>query len=48
LTLWWTVRKTVWSHAHEPSDYRKFHDAIKQQRALVTQVILLRHGVLLA
>jgi len=40
--------KPVWSEAFEQSDYRKFHDAIKEHRFVVTQVILPKHGVRLA
>jgi len=38
----------VWSEAFEQSDYRKFHDAIKEHRFVVTQIILPKHGVRLA
>jgi hypothetical protein len=41
-------KKPVWSEAFEQSDYRKFHDAIKEHRFVVTQVILPKHGVRLA
>lgn len=37
-----------WSNTFEDSDYRKFHDAIKQHRFVVTQEILPAHGVRLA
>ena len=40
--------KPVWSDRFEQSDYRKFHDAIKQHRFVVTQEILPQHGVRLA
>jgi hypothetical protein len=40
--------KPVWSDVFEQSDYRKFHDAIKEHRFVVTQVILPKHGVRLA
>lgn len=30
----------VWTEAFEQSDYRKFHDAVKQHRAYVTQYLL--------
>jgi len=38
----------VWSEKFEDSDYRKFHDAIKQHRFVVTQEILPAHNVRLA
>lgn len=38
----------VWSEKFEDSDYRKFHDAIKQHRFVVTQEILPAHHVRLA
>jgi hypothetical protein len=38
----------VWSQVFEDSDYRKFHDAIKEHRFVVTQEILPRHGIRLA
>ena len=41
-------RPPVWSQAFEVSDYRKFHDAIKQHRFVVTQEILPGHYVRLA
>ena len=41
-------KKPVWSEAFEQSDYRKFHDAIKEHRFVVTQIILPKHGVRLA
>ena len=40
--------KPVWSPAFEASDYRKFHDAIKEHRFVVTQEILPMKGVRLA
>jgi len=40
--------KPIWSGQFEQSDYRKFHDAIKEHRFIVTQLILPRHGVRLA
>lgn len=38
----------IWSAAFEESDYRKFHDAVKDHRAFVTEELLPRHGVRLA
>ena len=35
----------VWSTRFERSDYRKFHDAVKEHRFVVTQQILPGHGV---
>ncbi|MGZ3241076.1 MAG: DUF6765 family protein, partial [Burkholderiaceae bacterium] len=40
--------KPVWSQTFEDSDYRKFHDAIKEHRFVVTQEILPAHNVRLA
>jgi hypothetical protein len=40
--------KPVWSQIFEDSDYRKFHDAIKEHRFVVTQEILPAHNVRLA
>ena len=40
--------KPVWSQTFEDSDYRKFHDAIKEHRFHVTQELLPRFGVRLA
>ena len=40
--------KPKWSLAFEDSDYRKFHDAVKEHRFVVTQDILPAHGVRLA
>lgn len=40
--------KPIWSDKFENSDYRKFHDAIKQHRFVVTQEILPMHNVRLA
>ncbi len=40
--------KPVWSQAFEDSDYRKFHDAVKEHRFVVTQEILPAHQVRLA
>ena len=40
--------RPVWSEQFEQSDYRKFHDAIKEHRFIVTQLILPMHGVRLA
>jgi hypothetical protein len=37
-----------WSEKFEGSDYRHFHDAIKEHRFVVTQQILPEHGVRLA
>ena len=37
-----------WTQSFESSDYRKFHDAIKQHRFVITQVILPKHGLRLA
>lgn len=37
-----------WSQAFEDSNYRKFHDAIKEHRFVVTQKILPKHGLRLA
>ncbi|WP_158755088.1 DUF6765 family protein [Dyella sp. S184] len=41
-------KKPLWSERFEQSDYRKFHDAIKEHRFVVTQLILPKHGVRLA
>lgn len=38
----------TWSHAFEASDYRHFHDAVKEHRFVVTQDILPANGVRLA
>jgi hypothetical protein len=38
----------IWSEAFEQSDYRKFHDAVKQHRADVTQFLLPSFGIRLA
>ncbi len=40
--------KPVWSNTFESSDYRKFHDAIKEHRFVVTQEILPEFGIRLA
>jgi hypothetical protein len=40
--------RPYWSAAFEQSDYRKFHDAVKEHRFIVTQKILLQHGMRLA
>lgn len=40
--------KPVWSQRFEDSDYRKFHDAIKEHRFHVTQELLPKFGVRLA
>jgi hypothetical protein len=41
-------KKPVWSETFESSDYRKFHDAIKEHRFVVTQEILPAFGIRLA
>lgn len=38
----------VWSEAFERSDYRKFHEAVKEHRAFVTGELLPQYGVRLA
>lgn len=38
----------TWSQTFEDSDYRKFHDAVKEHRFVVTQEILPAHNVRLA
>ncbi|MGZ6298492.1 MAG: DUF6765 family protein, partial [Parachlamydiaceae bacterium] len=40
--------KPIWSEVFENSHYRKFHDAVKEHRFVVTQEILPAHGVRLA
>jgi len=40
--------KPAWSEAFETSDYRKFHDAVKTHRFIVTQEILPGFGLRLA
>jgi len=40
--------KPVWSEGFERSDYRKFHDAVKEHRFVVTQEILPKLGLRLA
>lgn len=40
--------KPVWSNQFEQSDYRHFHDAVKEHRFVVTQEILPAYGVRLA
>jgi hypothetical protein len=40
--------KPKWTKAFEESDYRKFHDAVKEHRFVVTQYILPEYGVRLA
>jgi hypothetical protein len=40
--------KPTWEPKFEQSDYRKFHDAVKEHRAYVTGVLLPLHGVRLA
>jgi hypothetical protein len=40
--------KPIWSEEFENSHYRKFHDAVKQHRYVVTQEILPFHNVRLA
>lgn len=42
------VTKPIWSSDFENSHYRKFHDAVKEHRFVVTQEILPAHGVRLA
>lgn len=42
------VEPPKWSQKFEDSNYRKFHDAIKEHRFVVTQKILPRHGLRLA
>lgn len=42
------TKKPIWSQKFEDSNYRKFHDAIKQHRFVVTQEILPQYGVRLA
>ena len=42
------ANKPIWSEEFENSDYRKFHDAIKEHRFLATQEILPGHKVRLA
>lgn len=37
-----------WSEAFEASDYRRFHDAVKEHRFAVTQEILPEHGLRIA
>ena len=41
-------KQPKWSANFEESDYRKFHDAVKRHRFVVTQEILPTHGVRLA
>jgi hypothetical protein len=41
-------RPVIWSESFEESDYRKFHDAVKQHRAEVTQYLLPSFGIRLA
>lgn len=40
--------KPKWTPAFEASDYRHFHDAVKEHRFIITQEILPEHGVRLA
>lgn len=40
--------KPSWTTAFENSDYRKFHDAVKEHRFVVTQKILPAYGIRLA
>lgn len=40
--------KPAWSTEFEASDYRKFHDAVKEHRFVVTQKILPAYGIRLA
>jgi hypothetical protein len=42
------IGKPLWSEAFENSDYRKFHDAVKEHRSHVMQEILPQHGIRLA
>ncbi|RUL77506.1 DUF6765 family protein [Dyella choica] len=42
------LTKPVWQPKFEHSDYRKFHDAVKQHRAYVMGTLLPSHGVRLA
>jgi len=42
------AEKPVWTEEFETSDYRRFHDAVKEHRFEVTQHILPEHGVRLA
>jgi hypothetical protein len=37
-----------WSDGFETSDYRRFHDAVKEHRFVVTQTILPAHGLRIA
>lgn len=37
-----------WSDTFENSDYRKFHDAVKEHRFVVTHEILPKYGIRLA
>ncbi|WP_233841503.1 DUF6765 family protein [Dyella sp. 2HG41-7] len=37
--------KPAWSEKFESSDYRKFHDAVKEHLFMVTQTVLPAHGV---
>src|SRR5471030_1674835 len=41
-------QKPTWSAIFEASHYRRFHDAVKEHRFIVTQEILPAHGVRLA
>ncbi|GAB7538174.1 DUF6765 family protein [Burkholderia sp. 3C] len=41
-------QKPIWTPEFESSDYRKFHDAVKEHRFIVTQQILPRIGLRLA
>ena len=40
--------RPTWSNAFELSDYRRFHDAVKEHRFVVTQEILPAHGLRIA
>lgn len=43
-----TGDRPVWTDAFEKSDYRLFHDAVKQHRFVTTQEILPAHGLRIA
>ncbi|CAB3784619.1 DUF6765 family protein [Paraburkholderia fynbosensis] len=43
-----TGDRPVWTNAFEKSDYRRFHDAVKQHRFVTTQEILPAHGLRIA
>lgn len=42
------VKKPKWGKAFEDSDYRKYHDAVKQHRLVVTHDVLPIYGIRLA